>query len=97
MKASKQCPKCNSLRVGYLETVADKGEYDTSTWSAAIGKTETKGWFGGGKVVGELEAFLCADCGYFEQYVKSPEKVPYDKLQGFHWLNPEPPEEGPYR
>ena len=96
MKASKQCPKCDSLRVGYLEKVIDRGK-DASEKDAVVGRTELEGWFGGCDFVGELEAYVCADCGYFEQYVKSPEDVPYDKLQGFHWLNPEAAEAGPYR
>jgi hypothetical protein len=28
MKASKQCPKRHSLKVGYLETVTDRGGID---------------------------------------------------------------------
>ena len=96
MKASKQCPKCDSLRIGYLETVTDLGN-NNAPLNAVVGRTTPSSWISNSEVHGELEAYLCADCGYFEHYVKSPESVPYDKLEGFHWLNPEPPEEGPYR
>ena len=104
MKASKQCPKCDSLRVGYLERVHDQTVHDEaskSPWAYAskkVGVIESSGWLRSYEEGhGLLEAYLCADCGYYETYVKSPEDVPYEKLQGFHWLNPEPPEEGPYR
>ena len=98
MKASKQCPKCDSLKVGYLENVLDRGQAGSAV-QATVGHTEPHGnWvIKSFEYVGNLEAFICADCGYFEHYVKSPKEVPYDKLEGFHWLNPEPPEEGPYR
>ena len=46
---------------------------------------------------GELEAYLCASCGYFETYVKHAETIPFDELDGFSWLNPAIGEEGPYR
>ena len=38
---------------------------------------------------GEVAAFICGDCGYFEQYVKNPEALEWDKLQDFRWCNEE--------
>jgi hypothetical protein len=32
-----------------------------------------------------IEAFVCADCGYFEEYVKDTGNVPWDKLPHFRW------------
>ena len=104
MKASKQCPKCDSLRIGYFEKVYDRvhGQGEAPAVSShmpqSAGVVEKRGWLITKLVgTGEMEAYLCADCGYFEQYVKDPENVPYDKLEGFHWLNPESSEAGPYR
>ena len=87
MKASKQCPKCSSLKVGYLEHVADKGH--TSYEEAVVGTTQPHGnWLiSTVEAAGVLEAYVCADCGFYETYVKDPSSVPFDKLQGFHWLN----------
>jgi hypothetical protein len=84
MKASKQCPKCHSLKVGYLEHVMDREAYNDQ---AVLGRTVPKGWSQNGAFVGSLEAYLCADCGYFETYLKDPFSIPFDRLQGFHWLN----------
>ena len=112
MKASKQCPKCDSLRVGYLEALPDVHDRSGGPGTTAPVKHQAVGvvvtrpaqktFIGlvapeASVVQGELEAYLCADCGYFEHYVKSPEDVPFDKLEGFHWLNPEAAEAGPYR
>jgi predicted nucleic-acid-binding Zn-ribbon protein len=97
MKASKQCPKCHSLKVGYLEQAIDRGEYSSDTWPAAVGKTEPRSWFAVGTVVGALEAYLCAECGYYETYVKDPATVPFDQLAGFHWLNETADPGKPYR
>jgi len=45
----------------------------------------------------ELEAYICADCGYFESYVRTPDEVPWNDLVSFRWVNAAPPREGPYR
>lgn len=100
MKASKQCPKCHSLRVGYLEHLwhQDAGQGSTGPKEMPVGVVEEQGIFFTYKsVVGGLEAFLCTECGFFETYIKSPEDVPFDELVGFSWLNPEAPESGPFR
>ena len=95
MKQSKQCPKCRSLRVGYLERVLE--QVGAMPRDAVVGISRYEGWLGGGDPVGSFEAFLCADCGYFETYIKQPSAVDFDRLQGFHWLNGELAEQGPYR
>jgi len=104
MKATKQCPKCDSRRVGHLATVHDQLVHEhtpKSRWAFTtrkVGIAESKGWFHTyAKGQGGLEAYLCADCGYFETYVKDPASVPFDKLQGFSWCNPESVDAGPYR
>jgi hypothetical protein len=96
MKASKQCPKCHGHRVGHLENVTDK---DVGHETAVLGFSHVRGkWLGdSGEAVGSLEAYLCAECGYYETYVKDPGSVPYDEMKGFHWVNDPPPPEGAYR
>ncbi len=91
MKKSKQCPKCDSLRIGYLESQPDKEEYGCYTDQVVGRKT--------GKIpVGLLEAYVCTDCGYHETYVKDLPDVPWEKIDGFRWVNPPQQDEpGPYR
>jgi len=54
-------------------------------------------WKGNRELVGALEAYLCTDCGYFESYVKSVERMDFDKLEGFRWINPGSPDRTPFR
>jgi hypothetical protein len=42
-----------------------------------------------------MEAYVCTSCGYIESYVKDPDKVPFEKLKHFSWVNP--PAGGPCR
>jgi predicted nucleic-acid-binding Zn-ribbon protein len=41
-----------------------------------------------------LEVFACAECGYFETYVKDPGSV-LEQITGLRWLNAEA--DRPYR
>lgn len=97
MKASEQCPKCESLKVGMVE-VPDGDALCTMFRHQPVGmkKRETSR-----EVeyvpVGQLEAWVCTECGYYETYVKAPSTVPFEELVGFRWLHPQPPEDGPYR
>lgn len=85
MKTSKQCPKCGSRRLGHLENLLDQeGERDTKL---KIGKvTENLYNFKVKTTAGEIEAYVCAACGYYETYVKDPKSVPWDDMLGFSWL-----------
>ena len=47
--------------------------------------------------VGQLEAWVCTECGFYETYVKDPSTVPFDELDGFRWVHPRPVEGGPFR
>lgn len=83
MKKSKQCPKCDSLKVGYLENVM--------AWGPPFYKP------GRPFSRGDLAAFVCGDCGYFETYLTNP-KTDLEKLSdidGFRWLNAD--QNRPYR
>ena len=97
MKSSHQCPKCGSRRVGHMEHQWDSGDEGEAA-KRPVGRMRWGGKvFGVFEPVGELEAYLCGDCGYFESYVKDPDSVDYDSLVGFRWLNEPPPKDGPYR
>lgn len=96
MKKSGVCPKCGSRRIGHLDKVIQRteGQYSGTPvighTSAPLGieLTETPGIL---KVIkegpiGQLEAYLCAECGFYETYVKDPTSLSYDLLVGFQWL-----------
>lgn len=63
----------------------------TPTPAFAIGMTKAL------PLVGQLEAYVCTECGYHETYVREPKTLPWDDLQGFTWVNSDPPEGGPFR
>jgi hypothetical protein len=44
--------------------------------------------------VGQIEAYVCADCGYLEAYAREPHKVPFEQIVGFSWVGAQ---EHPYR
>jgi predicted RNA-binding Zn-ribbon protein involved in translation (DUF1610 family) len=99
MKTSLQCPKCHSLRIGYFERVRDRGKH-----SGGERVLDTHGELEGGFFTGdwkeytaEVEAYVCTDCGFFEEYVKNPKDVRWDKLERFRWVRPEAEREGPFR
>lgn len=80
MRYSKICPKCNSRRIGHLEHVVD--------WDrGAVERRLAQGRVGRMTAYGRVEAYICVDCGYFEEYVKEPGKVPWNRVDGFSWVN----------
>jgi len=89
MKRNWQCPKCHSQRVGYLENVTDVGEHGLE--SRKIGQAQTGSLFGLAVVEGhgDIEAFVCTDCGYFEEYVKQAQAIDWNGMRGFRWCHPE--------
>jgi len=83
MKKTWQCPKCGSDRVGYLEKpVGDGGDYGVRK----VGRVPAM--MGTVKSVGEMEAFVCTSCGYFEEYVKEPASIQWSELEDFRWCRP---------
>ena len=90
MKRTWQCPKCTSKRVGYFENVVDQSQRGPS--ARKIGQAQTGQMLGLTVVeaVGEIEAFVCADCGYFEEYVKGPQSIDWNAMRGFRWCQPAP-------
>ncbi len=97
MKVSKQCPKCQSSRVGYLEQVYDREDHYLTEATLGV-QVKKKNWlYGQNEEKGTFEAYVCADCGYYETYVKDPSSLPFEDLEGFQWLNPEHATGGAYR
>ena len=89
MKKTWGCPKCGSERVGYLEDVIGDGG-TRSHGKRKVGKVRTGSLLGLAVVEsrGEFEAFVCTACGYFEEYVRSPETIPWESVEGFRWCRP---------
>lgn len=87
MKNTHRCPKCQHDRILYIAQVADRfGEHSNAEQSVpmkiahyqktvgtvlgvALTRTERSG---------ELEAGVCARCGYTELYVKQPGEIIVD-------------------
>jgi hypothetical protein len=65
-----------------------------------VQRTVSKGVFGGTsegfEPVGETEAYVCADCGFFEEYVREPHGVRWEDIVGASWYRA-PDAGGPYR
>ena len=115
MKRSKQCPKCDSKRIGYLPTQVDAndamenaehGRFERvgDSKPRALGRsaevTNTGTWTGWGDIrhlLGRLEAYFCADCGYHETYIADVKSLDVEKLEGFSWLNEDVQHSGPLR
>jgi predicted nucleic-acid-binding Zn-ribbon protein len=91
VKTTKQCPKCDGTKIGHLATVHDRDYYYSNVLKErAVGyQPGPSGWLKSGKVegAGGFEAYVCGECGYYETYVKSPESIPFEDLDGFRWLN----------
>jgi hypothetical protein len=95
MKRSKQCPKCESRKVGYINY---QPESDGSSFRwRVIATVREQLAYGSRPRVGELEAYVCTECGYYESYVRKPDVIPWENLSGFRMLNPDPDPDGPYR
>jgi predicted nucleic-acid-binding Zn-ribbon protein len=88
MKRTRRCPKCKCRKIGYISTVMD----DTAGGQRPRRLAETRegGFlkFGGAVHAAEVEAYVCTECGYFEEYVKKPRDVPWDRLEAFERLQP---------
>jgi len=96
MKMTAQCPKCQSRRVGYLRQVMDVGQHGGVRRLVAPGQGSI--WRGTFLTVDtSVEAYLCVDCGYFEEYLKEPAAVDWDRVEEFTWCRPDVPEQGPFR
>jgi len=71
MKTSLTCPKCSTTRLLHVTEVADSdGEYEVATFKVARVK-------GRGRA-GEIEAYVCRQCGYTEFYTRDPGTIQVD-------------------
>lgn len=48
------------------------------------------------ETAGETEAYVCADCGFFEEYLREPRRMRWEHVDGAHWHSV-PDAGGPYR
>lgn len=96
MKKSAVCPKCGSKKIGHLDNVIHRTEGMASgvpvigNNPAPLGIEHTV-LPGPLKVIkegpaGQLEAYLCGECGFYETYVKDPASLTFENLVGFRWL-----------
>jgi predicted nucleic-acid-binding Zn-ribbon protein len=89
MKTSGKCGKCGGTRIGRFEHVADETDATTGP-----GRTRSLWWqreggfFSSKELRADVEAYVCTACGYFEEYVKDPKSVPWEKLTPFRWHRP---------
>ncbi len=89
MKKSGRCVKCGSAQVGRFEYVADESDATTEPGKTRTLWWQTEGGFFSSKTIqAAVEAYVCTECGYFEEYVKNPSAVPWEKLTPFRWHRP---------
>ena len=50
-----------------------------------MAKVDLGGTFSARWAEATVEAFVCTECGHFEEYVKDAGNVPWDKLPHFRW------------
>jgi hypothetical protein len=57
-----------------------------------VQQTATTGMFShkatGFKPTGETEGYVCAACGYLEEYLKSPGEIDWESIEGATWHSP---------
>ena len=99
MRESRQCPKCSDRRLVHLKEVYGHGQtlalqrqilrLAEPPLSAAFLASRSR--------AGEVEAYVCTVCGYFEEYVLDVGEIDWDAIQGCTWHSKEEVEKGPYR
>jgi hypothetical protein len=73
---------------------------EASKRAVGVGPVVNTGLMQYGKVtmlIGALESYICADCGYHESYVIEPAQLDWEHIRGLRWLNADPNNQGPYR
>jgi hypothetical protein len=84
MKREGRCIKCGSVRVGRMEGLPDTLGVETELSRQAVGVLRDED--GKPRLVGQIEAYVCTECGYLEAYVQDPQGVPFERLEGFSWV-----------
>ena len=88
MKRTGLCTKCSGRRVIKLAVVPDAGDWIGSgsgdvtdrSGDAHTPRMILPTWRGG--VSGKTEAYVCAECGWFEEYIASPQDIAWDDIAG---------------
>lgn len=65
------CVKCGSTRVISRAKLYDQGQHSDGTLKAAF-EQHPSAWFFKGRVLSDLYAVICGDCGFTELYVQNP-------------------------
>jgi predicted nucleic-acid-binding Zn-ribbon protein len=100
MRKSHRCPKCKRRDIVFVPRILDRSGGEThplALWVGVKRKTERgKDKLEYDAPFGQLEAYVCRQCGYTELYVASVEQLKLEDLPGAVVLaGPDP--EGPYR
>jgi predicted nucleic-acid-binding Zn-ribbon protein len=92
MRRRLRCPGCGCRRIAHAREILDRGDSDSREPMALYQPS----WWSS-KVVGELEAYVCTECGLVEWYVKDPAALrDHDKYMAIV-DGSGPDEQGPYR
>lgn len=93
MKRTGRCPKCDATKIGVVKEVRDE---DTGPRARHLASEIWQGHFlSETRPVGQVEAYVCTECGYFEEYLARPEAMEWEKVRGFSWRAKGEP--GPFR
>ena len=90
-----KCPKCSGTKIGRFENVLDVKTNNSEAvqirnreFKRLGSVSEKTGFLSSETKAAEVEAFVCTECGYLEEYVKDPGGVPWEKLSLFSWVKP---------
>jgi hypothetical protein len=98
VKNDKQCPKCKSLDIGFIEHQPDLRADSKTAYKRVAGLAPVlEGSASVIRKVGTLEAYVCMECGFYETYVRDPRTVEWESIAGFRRVNPDVAPDGPFR
>jgi hypothetical protein len=103
-KKTGTCPKCEGTRVMRVDRVADAAEwqgYGAGDLSKRSGTAPRREAFLGTQedfaLTGDVEAFVGADCGYFEEYLRDPSSIDWSTIAHATRWSPPRGGGGPFR
>jgi len=89
------CPKCKGTRIGFFEHVLDAYSNNSAELRVTNREfrklsaiNESTGFFSSTLHEAVVEALVCTECGYFEEYIKNPGEVEWERLPLFRWYKP---------
>jgi hypothetical protein len=71
MRRRLRCPACSCTRIAHAPSVLDRS-HGGNAKPLSLYLMENRWWTVDTKGAGELEAFVCTECGLVEWYVKDP-------------------------